>query len=77
MADWHPGYWIVFGLLVAAIVYELWAVYTQVRRRRTGKAAWPTITESVRRLDRKWRWTGILGTIVGAILILHFWWGLW
>jgi hypothetical protein len=76
-SGWQPGYSVVLALLVATVAYELTAVATQLIRRRTGRPALPTITESVRRLAAKWKWTAVAGAALSLILILHFWFGLW
>lgn len=72
------GYLCVLALILQALAYEAWAVYTQVRRRRTGQPAWPTISETVTRHTAPPAadaWVRIVLTVFAGLLTSHFWWG--
>lgn len=71
--NWHRGYTIILILIGATVGYEMFAVYTQL----SGFLTWPTISESVWNLTGAWPWLKFVGTVTFAILVLHFWWGLW
>lgn len=71
---WHDGYTIILLGCAILVGYELFAACTQLFQNVTR---WPTISESVWRLTRRFPWLKWVGTAAGVVLILHFWWGLW
>lgn len=68
---WHDGYTVMLIGLAILVGYELYAACTHV----FAVPRWPTISQAVWRLTRRWPWLKYVGTLGGAILILHFWWG--
>ena len=63
---------VVLALFAALVGYEAYAVGTQC----WGDVRVPTISETVWRYTRRYPWLKWVGTALGIVLILHFWWGL-
>lgn len=68
----------VWSVVVIGVLYELLAVWSQVRRHTDPTVTvYPTISQSITRASRRLPWLKWLVLSLSVLLLAHFFWGLW